>query len=97
MSPNRSEVIGKHRGVFLVLDEEASLGLVGGLTRQRYDAARLPRGINRLGRGFLLLRALLEERRDVLSEGTAKARAAARETMDLVRSAMGVKSIVEPA
>ena len=35
--------------------------------------------------------------RDVLSEGTAKARAAARETMDLVRSAMGVKSIVEPA
>lgn len=35
--------------------------------------------------------------RDVLSEGTAKARAAARETMDLVRSAMGVKSVVEPA
>lgn len=35
--------------------------------------------------------------RDVLREGTERARAAARETMDLVRSAMGVKSIVEPA
>ena len=34
--------------------------------------------------------------RDVLREGTAKARKAARETMDLVRSAMGVKSLVEP-
>ncbi len=35
--------------------------------------------------------------RDVLSEGTRKARDAARETMDMVRSAMGVKSFVEPA
>jgi tryptophanyl-tRNA synthetase len=34
--------------------------------------------------------------RDVLSDGTKRARAAARATMDLVRSAMGVKSIVEP-
>jgi tryptophanyl-tRNA synthetase len=35
--------------------------------------------------------------RDVLNEGTRRARDVARETMDLVRSAMGVKSIVEPA
>ncbi len=35
--------------------------------------------------------------RDVLNEGTKRARAQARETMELVRSAMGVKSIVEPA
>jgi tryptophanyl-tRNA synthetase len=35
--------------------------------------------------------------RDVLSDGTRRARARASETMDLVRSAMGVKSIVEPA
>jgi tryptophanyl-tRNA synthetase len=35
--------------------------------------------------------------RDVLSDGTRRARAGASETMDLVRSAMGVKSIVEPA
>jgi tryptophanyl-tRNA synthetase len=34
--------------------------------------------------------------RDVLSDGTRRARAVARETMDQVRSAMGVKSIVEP-
>ena len=34
--------------------------------------------------------------KDVLREGTRKARLAARETMELVRSAMGVKSIVEP-
>lgn len=34
--------------------------------------------------------------RDVLREGTARAREAACATMDLVRSAMGVKSIVEP-
>ena len=34
--------------------------------------------------------------RDVLREGTERARAVARETMDQVRSAMGVKSIVEP-
>ena len=34
--------------------------------------------------------------KDVLREGTRKARLAARETMDLVRSAMGVKSVVEP-
>ena len=34
--------------------------------------------------------------RDVLSDGTKRAREAARQTMDLVRSAMGVKSIVEP-
>ena len=34
--------------------------------------------------------------RDVLNEGTRRAREMARETMDLVRSAMGVKSIVEP-
>ncbi len=34
--------------------------------------------------------------RDVLRDGTRRARAVARETMDLVRSAMGVKSIVEP-
>ena len=34
--------------------------------------------------------------KDVLSDGTKRARAAARATMDLVRSAMGVKSIVEP-
>lgn len=34
--------------------------------------------------------------RDVLREGTQRAREVARETMDLVRSAMGVKSIVEP-
>jgi len=35
--------------------------------------------------------------RDVLNEGTKRAREVARETMDLVRSAMGVKSVVEPA
>ena len=35
--------------------------------------------------------------RDVLADGTRRARARASETMDLVRSAMGVKSIVEPA
>lgn len=35
--------------------------------------------------------------RDVLADGTRRARAVAQETMDLVRSAMGVKSIVEPA
>ena len=35
--------------------------------------------------------------RDVLNEGTKRARAEARETMELVRSAMGVKSVVEPA
>ena len=35
--------------------------------------------------------------RDVLNEGTRRARETARETMDKVRSAMGVKSIVEPA
>ncbi len=34
--------------------------------------------------------------RDVLREGTKRAREEARLTMDLVRSAMGVKSIVEP-
>jgi len=34
--------------------------------------------------------------RDVLRDGTRKARETARETMDRVRSAMGVKSIVEP-
>jgi len=34
--------------------------------------------------------------RDVLAEGTKRARTEARETMELVRSAMGVKSIVEP-
>ncbi len=34
--------------------------------------------------------------RDVLRDGTRKARETARETMDMVRSAMGVKSIVEP-
>ncbi len=34
--------------------------------------------------------------RDVLRDGTKRARQVARETMDLVRSAMGVKSIVEP-
>jgi tryptophanyl-tRNA synthetase len=34
--------------------------------------------------------------RDVLNEGTKRARAEACATMDLVRSAMGVKSIVEP-
>jgi tryptophanyl-tRNA synthetase len=34
--------------------------------------------------------------RDVLAEGTRRARAVARETMDAVRSAMGVQSIVEP-
>lgn len=34
--------------------------------------------------------------RDVLRDGTRKARETARQTMDLVRSAMGVKSIVEP-
>ena len=34
--------------------------------------------------------------RDVLRDGTRRAREAARETMDQVRSAMGVKSIVEP-
>jgi tryptophanyl-tRNA synthetase len=34
--------------------------------------------------------------RDVLSDGTKQARAEARATMELVRSAMGVKSIVEP-
>lgn len=35
--------------------------------------------------------------RDVLRDGTLRAREVARETMDLVRSAMGVKSIVEPS
>jgi len=35
--------------------------------------------------------------RDVLRDGTRRAREVARETMDQVRSAMGVKSIVEPA
>jgi tryptophanyl-tRNA synthetase len=35
--------------------------------------------------------------RDVLNEGTRRARETARETMDKVRSAMGVKSLVEPA
>ena len=35
--------------------------------------------------------------RDVLRDGTQRARAVARATMDEVRSAMGVKSIVEPA
>jgi tryptophanyl-tRNA synthetase len=35
--------------------------------------------------------------RDVLNEGTRRAREMARETMELVRSAMGVKSVVEPA
>ena len=34
--------------------------------------------------------------RDVLRDGTHRAREVARETMDQVRSAMGVKSIVEP-
>jgi tryptophanyl-tRNA synthetase len=34
--------------------------------------------------------------RDVLNDGTKRARAAAHATMELVRSAMGVKSIVEP-
>jgi len=34
--------------------------------------------------------------RDVLRDGTQRARERARETMDLVRTAMGVKSIVEP-
>ena len=34
--------------------------------------------------------------RDVLRDGTRRARAVARETMDQVRSVMGVKSIVEP-
>jgi len=34
--------------------------------------------------------------RDVLNEGTRRARETARETMELVRSAMGVKSVVEP-
>ena len=34
--------------------------------------------------------------RDVLADGTRRAREAARETMDLVRGRMGVKSIVEP-
>ena len=34
--------------------------------------------------------------RDVLRDGTRRAREVARETMDQVRSAMGVKSIVEP-
>lgn len=34
--------------------------------------------------------------KDVLSDGTKRARAAAHATMDLVRSAMGVKSVVEP-
>ncbi len=34
--------------------------------------------------------------RDVLRDGTRKARETARQTMDMVRSAMGVKSIVEP-
>jgi tryptophanyl-tRNA synthetase len=34
--------------------------------------------------------------RDVLNEGTKRARAVARETMEAVRSAMGVKSVVEP-
>lgn len=34
--------------------------------------------------------------RDVLNDGTRRAREAARATMDLVRSAMGVKSVVEP-
>jgi tryptophanyl-tRNA synthetase len=34
--------------------------------------------------------------RDVLRDGSERARAVARETMDQVRSAMGVKSIVEP-
>ena len=33
----------------------------------------------------------------VAPEGTRRARETARETMDKVRSAMGVKSIVEPA
>jgi tryptophanyl-tRNA synthetase len=35
--------------------------------------------------------------RDVLNEGTKRARETARATMELVRSAMGVKSVVEPA
>jgi tryptophanyl-tRNA synthetase len=34
--------------------------------------------------------------RDVLNEGTKRARTEARQTMELVRSAMGVKSVVEP-
>jgi tryptophanyl-tRNA synthetase len=34
--------------------------------------------------------------RDVLRDGTRRAREVARETMDQVRSAMGVKSVVEP-
>jgi tryptophanyl-tRNA synthetase len=34
--------------------------------------------------------------RDVLNEGTKRAREVARETMEAVRSAMGVKSVVEP-
>jgi tryptophanyl-tRNA synthetase len=34
--------------------------------------------------------------RDVLRDGTRKARETARQTMEMVRSAMGVKSIVEP-
>ncbi|MCC6349060.1 MAG: tryptophan--tRNA ligase [Candidatus Eisenbacteria bacterium] len=34
--------------------------------------------------------------RDVLNEGTRRARETARETMEQVRSAMGVKSVVEP-
>ena len=34
--------------------------------------------------------------RDVLNEGTKRAREDARETMEMVRSAMGVKSVVEP-
>ena len=34
--------------------------------------------------------------RDVLHEGTKRAREVARETMEAVRSAMGVKSVVEP-
>ena len=33
---------------------------------------------------------------DVLRDGTRRAREVARQTMDQVRSAMGVKSIVEP-
>jgi tryptophanyl-tRNA synthetase len=35
--------------------------------------------------------------RDVLNDGTKRARQEARETMEMVRSAMGVKSVVEPA
>jgi tryptophanyl-tRNA synthetase len=37
-----------------------------------------------------------DEVKDVLRDGTRRARAVARETMDAVRSAMGVKSVVEP-